>query len=154
MTPYKPDKCPKGKTGHHAIPVHCFMAPGARRLPKAKRAKKKYEGCEDYNMNKAVVICVEGAGKEKEHGRIHESFDGLEDDPKNKGVWSYKKAEDAAVKSICDETGCTPKCIRAQIQHSHKEMGIDDDTTLRADSTGRRKMPKKPSITKRGTGIG
>jgi hypothetical protein len=149
MTPYRPNKCKKGKTGHHAIPVHCFMAPGARALKKAARAKKLYQGCEKYDPGKAVVVCVSGAGKVKKHGDIHEGFDALEDAPANKGVWTYKQAEDAAVKTIAEETGCNDACIRAQIRHNHrKELGIKNSTKLRADSTGKRAMPKRPSLTR------
>jgi hypothetical protein len=147
MRPYRPDKCPEGKTGHHAIPVHCFMPPGARKAG----GQPVYEGCGGYDEDKAVVICVDGAGKEGTHGRIHDTFDALEDDPKRKGVWSYKQAENAAVKSVCEETNCDEGCIRAQIRHNHKnEMDIKDDTTLRADSTGKRKLERSPSVTSSG----
>jgi hypothetical protein len=153
MQPYKPDRC-KPKTGHHAIPVHCFMAPGARSLPKVEQAAFKYAGCSKYNPNKAVVICVSGEGKEKTHGRIHSIFDPLEDSPRNKGVWSYKQAENAAVKSVCSVIpDCSPKCIRAQIRYNHKqELGLEDQTKLRANSAGSGKMNKRPSLTRSARG--
>lgn len=150
MTPYRPDQCPDGKTGHHAIPVHCYMAPSARSMKMADRNARRYKGAENYRLRQAVVICVDGAGKEKTHGEIHDLFDAMEDDPKRKGVWTAKQAENAAVKSICKVTKCSPKCIRAQIRHNNKKMKIDDKTVLRADSTGKGGMPRKPSLTRKG----
>ena len=32
LSPYSPSNCCDGKTGHHVVPVHCFMPPGRERM--------------------------------------------------------------------------------------------------------------------------
>jgi hypothetical protein len=170
LVPYKPDKekgqpgcCPGAKakklTPHHAIGVHCFVEKGARGT-----GAGKYPGCNKYDEDKAPCICVEGAGKVKKHKKIHDVFDKLEDanlssiaNKKKKtkrkaGSWPYKKASGASAESL-KKAGCDPECTKAQVDAYHKRSAkINDDTPLRADSTGKGTpkgfKPKVPQKTK------
>ncbi|MEE9129613.1 MAG: PAAR-like domain-containing protein [Phycisphaerales bacterium] len=146
LVPYKPEKsegqlgCCPGMTPHHVIPVHCFMGKGERDKPDPK----KFDGCKNYDLDKAPCICVEGKSKTKTHGKIHKVFDKLEDDhldPGDKrkaGSWTYAEAKEAA-KDSCNKNqpGCDKKCTEAQVKAYHEdEAKIDPGTLLRADSTG------------------
>lgn len=142
LVPYK-DGCPEGKTPHHVIPVHCFMGKGARSLPKAQRIEKQFDGCKNYDPNLAPCICVEGSGKVGQHGNIHAVFDKIEDshllslEPRKAGNWDYKEAKEAGKQSIKDK--CSDGCIELQLKNYHEqdEVGIKENTKLRADSSGR-----------------
>ncbi|MES2355102.1 MAG: PAAR-like domain-containing protein [Pseudomonadota bacterium] len=160
LVPYDPG-CPGGKTPHHAIPVHCFMGKGARKLNKAERIEKQFDDCKNYNPAKAPCVCVDGKSKTGLHGEIHEKFDKLEDNhlasvsPRSAGSWSYADAKDAAAQSISeadlgDGKKCSKACIEQQVKnyHEQKEVGIKEDTALRADSSGRGTPSDfKPSVT-------
>lgn len=163
LVPYDPG-CPGDKTPHHAIPVHCFMGKGVRKLPKAERIAGQFEGCKKYDMNKAPCICVDGKSKTGTHGKVHEHFDDAEDKflksktPRIAGSWSYKQAKEAAADSISkvdlgDGKKCSKACAELQIKnyHEQKDVGIKDDTALRADSTGHGTDTKfKPSLAEAG----
>ncbi len=167
LVPYSPG-CPDGQTPHHAIPVHCFMGKGVRSLPKAERTAGQFAGCKNYDMNKAPCICVKGKSKTDTHGKIHEVFDDLEDEhlesdsPRVAGSWAYKDAKAAAVESITStnlgkkgssEKKCSPDCVALQIKNYHEqdEVGIKEDTALRADSTGHGTPSDfRPSVTESG----
>jgi hypothetical protein len=135
-----PNCCP-GTTGHHLVPVHCFMPPGAR-----KSGEDPYGDWPKYDGDKAPTACVEGSSKELEHGELHEKFDAAED--KNlvdgkAGSWSFAEARNEAAKSLKEvNTACDEDCTKAQLDAYHRNACKDkdqlDSTPLRADSTGRR----------------
>ena len=140
LSPYSPSNCCDGKTGHHVVPVHCFMPPGAR---KDGVSGARYAGCEKYNMSKAPCICVTGHDKSTgEHKLAHDSFDTAEDRHMvngKAGSWTYKQASETGAKSVNDATGCDEACTKAQVDRYHKDQAnIKDDTPLRADSAGTR----------------
>lgn len=167
LMPYNPELsegqagCCDGKTPHHVVPVHCFMPPGVREAGGSER----YVGCAGYDPDKAPCICVEGAGKEKKHGDIHEVFDALEDEHLDEhlvdgkaGSWSYLEASIAGAESVCAAVGCDPVCTKAQLDAYHQEQGrpkLKDDTPLRADSNGNRTpegfKPKSPGKSRVGS---
>lgn len=143
LRPYK-KKCPKGKTPHHVIPVHCFMEKGARNLPKAERLKALFKGCEQYDADRAPCICLSGKNKDPNmpHGKVHKVFDKLEDahlvstKPRKAGTWTLAEAEKAGSESLKDL--CSGACIEAQLKEYHeKECNMSPDTRLRADSSGK-----------------
>ena len=148
-----PNCCP-GTTGHHLVPVHCFMPPGAR-----KAGGDPYGDWPNYDCDKAPTVCVEGGSKELEHGELHEKFDAAEDDHMDggqAGSWSYSEARDEAAKSLKEvKSTCDEDCTRAQLDAYHGKACKDKNnlvnSALRADSTGQR-TPKgfTPSVTAAG----
>jgi hypothetical protein len=144
LVPYKPELkegqvgCCSPLTGHHVIPAHCFMPPGVR----AAGGSERYPECEAYDPDAAPCICVEGAGKEKEHGDIHEICDMLEDshmENGSAGSWSVSDSATACAMSVNEVTNCDEDCIKAQVDQYHKEnCGMKDGTPLRANSAGTR----------------
>jgi hypothetical protein len=138
----------KDKTPHHVIPAHCFMPPGEREAGGPDR----YEGCENYDPDKAPCVCVYGkdkSEKRKQHARIHTLFDEVEDSNKTNGAgtWSYNKAADAGAESVSDVTGCDENCTKAQLNKYHnKDAEIPKGTELRADSSGKSTPPPSLNI--------
>lgn len=133
----------KKMTPHHIIPAHCFMPPGER----AEGGTERYEGCQGYDPEEAPCICVEGEGKEKDHGKIHDLVDDLEDTKLvngQAGSWTYGEAATAGVMSAGEVTGCDEKCMRQQVDAYHQQKtgtpNVSNDTKLRADSTGNRTL--------------
>jgi hypothetical protein len=128
---YRPRCCPKDTDAHHVLPVRSFMPPGARRQPGGKR----YEGSAGYDIDGGPCICVSHA----KHKKMHSYYDGEE--AKHSPTWDYADARDAAVQSVMDATEgkkptCKEPCIKRQIDAAHKEMGIGEGTTLRANKSG------------------
>lgn len=155
LSPETPNNCCSGEDGktmtpHHVIPAHCFMPPGER----SSGGDARYSGCNGYSVADAPCICVEGAGKEKDHGKIHDLVDDLEDlnlENGQAGSWSYSDAATAGVMAVGEVTKCDEKCLRAQVDAYHqqktKKPDISNDTSLRADSSGNRNLgPNVPSV--------
>jgi hypothetical protein len=149
LSPYRPSNCCGGedgkkKTGHHVIPAHCFMPPGTR----GAGGDARYAGCEGYSINDAPCICVDGEGKEKEHGRIHKRVDKAEDKflvNGKAGSWTYAQASKAGSSAVAKVTKCDAACIQAQVDSYHQQKdgktpSIANDTKLRADSSGNRSL--------------
>lgn len=158
LSPYKPSNCCDGKTGHHVIPAHCFMPPGTR----AASGEARYTGCSGYDINDAPCICVDGEGKEKEHGEIHKIVDDAEDKflvDGQAGSWSYAQASAEGSKAVATVTKCDEKCIKAQVDQYHQQKSgspnIDNSTKLRADSSGNRNLSSQiPEIAPSNTAVG
>jgi hypothetical protein len=152
LSPWKPNCCTKKngvrQTPHHIVPKHCFM----------DKDGNGFAGSENYSASQAPCICVTGKSKVKTHGKIHDDFDKKEDaarDSQN-GVWTYQQARTAGVNSTAKVTGCPEACLRSQLDAYHKkkpEPGIENDTLLRADSTGKAAISPALSSTASGTGF-
>jgi GHH signature containing HNH/Endo VII superfamily nuclease toxin 2 len=139
LKPYRPNCCGKNdQTGHHLIPVHCFMPPGAR---KAGGKEVYWKG---YNEKLAPCICADKAGPDESLGPSHEQLHNYFDDQEDKhsiagggsGTWTYKQARDTAARSAKKTFGCKEKCIKAQLDEYHKSVNKDEGALLRADSGG------------------
>jgi GHH signature containing HNH/Endo VII superfamily nuclease toxin 2 len=133
LLPYRPDCCPNNKTGHHVIPKHCFIPTGGK--------NDRVEGCAKYNPGKAPCVCLTGKTKVKNHGKVHDSFDPMENLFKENGrpgAWPYLEAKNAACFSLSSPPcNCPQDCIGPQLDKYHKEeCGMDDDTLLIASSSG------------------
>jgi hypothetical protein len=137
LTPYKPNKCCKGQTGHHLVEVHSFCEKGARGTPLKDFPK--------YDMNKAPVVCAacrKGSRYDKEHGRLHAFQGTMELDAMAKAknpaqAWKFKDAKAAGVKAhqaTFPEAECDPGCIEAQLKASHKKMGITENSPARTET--------------------
>src|SRR5262249_13383548 len=77
LSPFSPDKCPKGKTPHHIVPAHSFLHEGENNR-KLNLAAKTFKGqkvtpedieksclpdCEKYRVKQAPCVCVTGRDK-------------------------------------------------------------------------------------------
>lgn len=147
LAPYgsQPECCePPKRTKHHAVPDHCFKAPG--------ESGDYYQGIKNISHGKGLCICVTGEDKNekrKQHARIHKKFDKAEDDEYPE--WTFGEAKAAAAKACSEVTKCDEGCLAHQITQYHKDKNVNDNTKLRADSGGNR-TPPDPS--KMGTRTG
>jgi len=136
---YSPNCCPENETPHHVLPGHCF-----RKADIEGKAQGGLRTTPNYVYEDAPCICVEGAGKEKEHGELHDKIDQKEKDHREAqgGTWSYAQASKAAAESVHElKEDCSEECIKAQLDDYHKKKpkpGIKDDTRLRADPWGKK----------------
>ena len=145
LYPHNGGCCPSGQEAHHLVPAHCFILPSERDKPLADQ--QKYAGCGKYNHHRAPCICL----PKQKHVKMHQDFDAREDRglTTEAGTWSYKQARDAAARSVKEMYGdnCPEACIKAQLDAYHKEEAdIEDDTTLRRDSTGNRGDPPRSEL--------
>jgi len=81
---------------------------------------------------------------------MHKFYDGKE--AENSPTWLYEDASKAAVDSVMDATKdkkppCNRKCIEAQVNGAHAEMGIGNGTTLRASKYGPAPLAQVPQGT-------
>jgi hypothetical protein len=144
LYPYNSDCCKRqGKTGHHVIPKRCMMKDGKSFIKKKNGEKIK------YNKDHAPCICVKGAARTDEHGEVHISFDFAEalaaqttQSTPNPNTWTYSEASEMAAWSVHDKfPECSEACVKAQLDAYHKdELGIEDDTLLRADPLGKQPL--------------
>lgn len=89
-------------TGHHIIPDHCFYFTSGLR-GKGELSAFLCPGVSNYTTNDGLVIIVtadSNGGKSREHGRIHDVFDPLEDGFKGSHQWTYAEARDAGIQSV------------------------------------------------------
>jgi hypothetical protein len=152
MYPHDPHCCPPGQESNHVMPVHLFMPPGQRKAENSAKwraragapstfDRKRYKGCEGYQQDFAPCLCV----KPDEHKKMDNAFYKAEDKAKTPpNQWSYAEAKTAAVRAVRKaRPHCSPECLKAQLDATHERMGINDKTTLRADSKGK-SDPKIP----------
>jgi hypothetical protein len=130
-------ECCDGKTKHHAVPDHCFKAPG--------KTGDYYPGFEKMTNSAGLCACVSGEDKNDvdtttnqllTHGKIHRDFDRIENQYRdgNGGKWKVGEATGAAADVVGFHTGCNKKCLKQQMTQYHKSLGIDDGKVLRADA--------------------
>ncbi|UZZ13284.1 DUF4150 domain-containing protein [Ectopseudomonas mendocina] len=132
-------ECCDGKTKHHIVPDHCFKGPGS---------EDYYSGIKDMSHGKGLCICVSGKdknAKRKQHARIHDSYDAIEDSQPD-GKWTFAKARDAAADTCSEVTGCNKACLKQQMNQYYKDKGVNDSTVLRADSGGNRTPPPRSEM--------
>jgi hypothetical protein len=137
LAPYgsQPECCePPKKTKHHVVPDHCFKAPGD--------SGEYYKGIRDMSHGQGLCICVTGEDKNekrKQHARIHKKFDKIEDD--HYPMWTFKEAKAQAAAACSEVTRCDEKCLKHQIEQYYKSKNVNDETVLRADSSGNSEPP-------------
>ena len=133
LRPFSPDTCKaEGRTGHHVVPDRVF-----RTGPRGSS--------HPYGITEAqgLVICVDGANasRSKEHGQIHALYDPLErvawlaGNPP--GTAKLGILEAAGAFSAGKITGCNPILLEAQLRAYHQLKGLNVDTVVRADPTGK-----------------
>ena len=120
---FKGDGCCPGQTGHHLLPGEMY---------------KDNPNCPKYDAQRmhknAPVICVEGTSNDFDtgtHGSMHKKFDKKITDYRKSGWFggeketiSYEKAREMAIATVMStfpESGCNPKCLRAQLDMFYKK---------------------------------
>lgn len=154
LVPYAPTErqigCCPGLTPHHLVEVHCFKKPGKRNSIKVEDFVNK--DFKEYRPEKAPCVCVKGTRYTDEHGDLHALQNTAElecmelDGPRSQmggknGAWNYCKARNSAInahrtvfKSKPDgQPCCSEACLKAQLDNYHNQMGVKNDTPLRAD---------------------
>jgi len=116
------DGCCPGQTGHHLIPDSAV----------------KDAGCPDYDYEKAPTVCAEGTGNS--HGGSHQGLhDVLAERMQNHVLKhnttkiSYENYRQHAIVAFYrnfPESGCNPRCLKAQLDSHYKCTG----KTLKAAS--------------------
>lgn len=163
LYPYRErkEKCPNNAS-HHAIPDHCWrmgnsvllaLGKGATSwMPEAMSDKLAQEFEESMShdgkyyydkMNKeeGLAICVTGAGKTLDHGKIHALFDEGEKKLGENGIpqWTATLGdlEDLAADAIAATTGCDRKKMKDQLRKYHQAKSLEEKFHLRADPFGK-----------------
>ena len=141
LTSFRPNCCkPPRSTPHHVLPKRCFQKGGKCFIPSPEG------GTYPYDKDAAPCICVTGAARNKQHGRIHKKFDRAERTAGKKDqTWSYADARKAAGEAVQNEfEECTPECVGAQLDAYHQdELGMTDETRIRANPGGKGPIPRK-----------
>jgi len=133
LRPYKPDTCKPNRTGHHVVPDRVFRV-GSRGSARINGGVSESDG---------LVICVDGSNlsRSKEHGQIHAIYDpleaaaGLAGNPKGTAPLGVLEAAGAIAASRV--TGCNALALEAQLRAYHQAKGLNIDTIVRADPTGK-----------------
>jgi hypothetical protein len=145
LQPYSSGKergCCTGQTPHHLVEVHCFTPPGGR------NAGERLAGFQNYDDKKAPCVCCDDSSRfNGDHGELH-GIQGVAEracmNPKGPrsqmggldGKWTYKRSKEAGLiahKATFKDSGCSEKCLEAQLDAYHQQCGIKDDTLVRAD---------------------
>src|SRR5262249_42498728 len=152
------------QTPHHVVQAHCFQEVGGRSGNEGEGTP--YKHLDNYRHTKAPCVCLDGQGKEKEHGDVHKLADAAEQnamdyedtvykinvDGHKKGdfkeriykakTWSFDDANDAGCGAVADtkqNRDCDKECLKKQSEIAHKDMMGDQfkpDMGLRADPYG------------------
>jgi Domain of unknown function (DUF4150)/GHH signature containing HNH/Endo VII superfamily nuclease toxin 2 len=120
--------CCPAQTGDHIVPKSSFFE-------KSVADGKAMKGWENYNIDKAPCMCLEGGSNSGSHGlrhAHHKSTAGI-----SKGTPRSFDAEmkhcAAGAKAVAP--GCDQKCIEAQLEEGHKGMG-DPKKPVKYSPTG------------------
>ncbi|HEX2961519.1 MAG TPA: HNH/endonuclease VII fold toxin-2 domain-containing protein [Ignavibacteriales bacterium] len=150
LQPYKSAKssCCHQQTGHHLIEASALHASG-----RGGSGSIPLQGIKNYNENMAPCVCAEGKNQNTgTHGLMHafQSASASKAKPgaiKLKGGrtitekrTTYGKAKKQSVKAMkktFPESNCKEKCIQAQLDHYHKDCGLENDTPIKAVKTGK-----------------
>ena len=119
--------CCAGQTGHHLIPDAWLKSPPATNEASGKKkAMPRGTGdlCKGYDVNKAPMVCVEGAGNtDGSHGKIHDATEkALQKKLENKEGdckrgFTMDCAIEVAVEAHQKTFGeCEPTCLEAQLK--------------------------------------
>lgn len=131
-----PDKNDNKPTPHHIVPDAQFKDAVGNRI-------KLSQGT--YSYNKAPCVCVEGnshsVGK---HGEIHgetntrtRAFLGVGNGKKIPDQrWPLTFAERIGAEAVRKVTGCSARCIEAQVRAGNQQMGIKPSEMIRPTTAG------------------
>lgn len=151
LTPYKPNRCCPGQTGHHLVEVHGFCQKGKRGKPLDKFP--------DYDLDAAPVVCAaceKGSRYDKEHGQLHAyqgtaELDAMAAAADPEFAWTYADARRAGIEAhqfTFPESGCSPACLEAQLDSYHKKQaGTQENSRLRTENPPLQDWQKKAGRT-------
>ena len=141
--------CCEGEQPHHLVESHGFCEEGDRGEPLAKFSDPP------YSVENAPCVCAQGTRWTKEHGAFHALVGQKENAavagaaPEQKEfAWNYAQARKAGVsthKKVYPDSGCSDKCLNAQIDAYHKPLGVSGNTKLRTGTQGLQEWQKKSS---------
>jgi hypothetical protein len=123
--------CCDGQTGHHVIDDASFRSADGTGL----------EGWDNYEYSKAPCVCCEGGTYHKgTHSEMHVRVAAAASRQKDEnGMWSRQKATKAGAKALrktFPRSGCSQKCIEAQLNNYHdKAKSSDPEQPIRATTT-------------------
>jgi len=150
LTPYRPDRCCTGESGHHLVEAHGFCESGDRGVPLPQFSEGT--GRKPYSVDDAPCVCATSPNSnwEKEHGDMH-CVQGVKENyaimtasnrqpPRPPDyAWNYGEARNAGVDAHAATFPgqCNDKCIAAQLDAYHKgELQVADSTPLRTEKYG------------------
>lgn len=156
LQPYKPSGCCPPQTPHHLVEGSALFS--IRAGKKGASALTSFangaagSNTSAYNVNKAPCVCAEGVGHDA--GGTHELMHTIQSAAAMKQptqplsfangstldfrAWTYGQAKESAVTAfgtVFDQSGCSPGCIKAQLDAYHQQCGIDDSTQIKAVAT-------------------
>ncbi len=117
----KDDKtqCCDGQTGDHIIDAACFLEEGTR-----SKAPKPIDGWGNYKDEEAPTVCAEGGTYHKgTHSEMH-LHKAAVSARVGGGTWSRQQATKAGAKAVTKtypSSGCSKKCIEAQLNNYHDQ---------------------------------
>jgi hypothetical protein len=127
--------CPKDQP-HHLVESHGLCVKGKRGT-----ALPQFQNPVPYDPKSAPCVCAKGSRFKQEHGGFH-ALQGKKESaafnaakPAGKEyAWKYKDAKAAGIsahKAVYPDSGCSKKCMEAQLDKFHETCGVDDETPLR-----------------------
>ena len=136
-------ECCPGQTPHHVVDGASFTEP-----PGTPNAGSNSPAWKNYDYNAAPCVCCEGFNQTTgSHGEIHLRTGVQCQDQSQSGSWTMKQAKTAgtrAVRKTFPGSGCSQKCLEAQLTKGHE--GCEDpkgsDPPLRA--TAQDEMSAEP----------
>lgn len=147
LQPYKPNKCCPPQTPHHLIEASALHDKG-----RGKKGSTPLAGISNYNEDDAPCVCAEGKNQNTgTHGLMHTyqsaaaskcapgtlklSGGGTITAPRT----TYGEAKASAIASmqkVFPDSKCSKKCIAAQLDNYHRQCGINNNTPIKAVTTG------------------
>jgi hypothetical protein len=141
LVPYKPDGgCCPGQTGDHIIDAASFLGPKEYK-GQPRNQRPRIDGWQNYDVDAAPCVCAEGPNQTTAtHGQLHTRRSvAVMHFRDSKGQWPRKKAAEVGGKAICKtfpDSGCSQKCMEAQINHYHdKACTSDPEKPINASSS-------------------
>lgn len=140
LQPYVPNADQK-KAGHsccHPQTPHHLIEASALHV-KGRKGKMIGDDLHSYSEDAAPCVCAEGPTQNVgTHGLMH-TFQSANAAKCPGGMTTYKEAREHAAKTlkkVFPESGCSQKCIEAQLDAYHRKCGLKDDTPIKAVETG------------------
>lgn len=152
LQPQDSGMCCPGQQAHHIIEAHGFIEEGTRDNFEGK-ALKRFKGPPAYRPGDAPCVCAEGDRWSKEHGAFHALVGQKENaairkakGSKKNEAWNYRRAKNAGINAhqkVFADSGCSKKCLEAQLDHYHSAVGASDNAPLRTETAGLKDWMKK-----------
>jgi hypothetical protein len=144
--------CCPGEQAHHIVESHGFVEAGTRDNYEATPLPK-FNGTTPYRPGNAPCVCATGDRFTAEHGAFH-ALGGMKErkaikkarGKKKEYAWNYGQSKKAGLdshKKIYPDSNCDRKCMEAQLDAYHNEVGANNRTTLRTEDPGLQKWQEQ-----------